>query len=83
VACRGFAFASAAFASTPSPEQVATQLRRYREASSQPAMGGRPKTFRTYSGLMSQDSTEQAFKEAEAGMKRKLGSGTKAWVKRA
>jgi alkanesulfonate monooxygenase SsuD/methylene tetrahydromethanopterin reductase-like flavin-dependent oxidoreductase (luciferase family) len=32
VACRGFAFACAAFASTPSPEQVATQLRRYRES---------------------------------------------------
>jgi alkanesulfonate monooxygenase SsuD/methylene tetrahydromethanopterin reductase-like flavin-dependent oxidoreductase (luciferase family) len=27
------------------------------------------------------DTTEQALKEAEAGMKRKLGSSTKVWVK--
>ena len=81
IASRGYAFCAAPFASSPSPEEIAAQLGRY-EQTFQAAGHGTPTTdlphvFWTHVA----DSTEQALKEAEAGMKRKLGSSTKVWVK--
>ena len=81
IAKRGYAFCAAPFASSPSPEEIAAQLARYRQTFSAAGQGeptnDLPHVFWTHVA----DTTEQALKEAEAGMKRKLGSGTKAWVK--
>ena len=80
IARRGYAFSCAPFASSPSPEEVAAQLARYRQTFAAAGHGlptdDLPHIFWTHL----EDSTEQALKEAEAGMKRKLGSATKVWV---
>jgi alkanesulfonate monooxygenase SsuD/methylene tetrahydromethanopterin reductase-like flavin-dependent oxidoreductase (luciferase family) len=81
IARRGYAFSCAPFASSPSPEEVAEQLSRYRQTFIENGHGeptdDLPHVFWTYVA----DTTEQALREAEAGMKRKLGSSTKVWVK--
>lgn len=78
---RGYAFSAAPFASGPSPEAVGVQLARHREAYLAAGHGEPtddiPHVFWTHVA----DTTEQALKEAEAGMKRKLGGSTKVWVK--
>ena len=81
IARRGYAFCSAPFASSPSPEEIAAQLVRYRQTFTESGYGtptdDLPHVFWTHVT----DTTEQALKEAEAGMKRKLGSSTRVWVK--
>src|SRR5262249_26257827 len=81
IARRGYAFCAAPFASSPSPEEIAAQLVRYRETFSAAGYGqpadDLPHVFWTHVA----DTTEQALKEAEARMKRKLGSSTRVWVK--
>lgn len=78
---KGYAFSAAPFASGPSPEEVADQLKRYREVYVAAGHGEPtadiPHVFWTHVA----DTTAQALKEAEAGMKRKLGGSTKVWVK--
>ncbi|MGH7933550.1 MAG: LLM class flavin-dependent oxidoreductase [Candidatus Binataceae bacterium] len=78
---RGYAFACAQFASSPSPEEVAAQIERYRKTFIAAGHGqptdDLPHIFWTHLA----DSTEQALTEASAGMKRKLGSASKVWVK--
>jgi alkanesulfonate monooxygenase SsuD/methylene tetrahydromethanopterin reductase-like flavin-dependent oxidoreductase (luciferase family) len=81
IARRGYAFSCAPFASSPSPEEVSAQLSRYRQTFIENGHGkpidDLPHVFWTYVA----DTTDQALKEAEVGMKRKLGSSTKVWVK--
>ena len=81
IAKRGYAFCAAPFASSPSPEEIAAQLDRYRETFTTSGHGqpteDLPHVFWTHLA----DTTEQALQEAEAGMKRKLGSSTKVWAK--
>jgi alkanesulfonate monooxygenase SsuD/methylene tetrahydromethanopterin reductase-like flavin-dependent oxidoreductase (luciferase family) len=81
IAKRGYAYCCAAFASSPSPEEVAAQLALYRRTFTAAGHGrpsdDLPHVFWTHVA----DSTEQALKEAQAGMKRKLGSASKVWVK--
>ena len=78
---RGYAFSAVPFASGPSPEEVADQLARYRQAYRAAGHGEPtediPHVFWTHVA----NTTEQALQEAEAGMKRKLGGSTKVWVK--
>lgn len=81
IARRGYAFSCAPFASSPSPEEAAEQLSRYRQTFIENGHGepteDLPHAFWTYVA----DTTEQALREAEVGMKRKLGSSTRVWVK--
>jgi alkanesulfonate monooxygenase SsuD/methylene tetrahydromethanopterin reductase-like flavin-dependent oxidoreductase (luciferase family) len=81
VAKRGYAFSAAPFASSPSPEEIAAQLTRYRQTFIAAGHGEPtddiPHVFWTHVA----DTTEQALREAEVGMKRKLGGSTKVWVK--
>jgi alkanesulfonate monooxygenase SsuD/methylene tetrahydromethanopterin reductase-like flavin-dependent oxidoreductase (luciferase family) len=81
IARRGYAFSCAPFASSPSPEEVGAQLLRYRQTFVESGYGNPtddlPHVFWTYVA----DTTDQALREAEVGMKRKLGSSTKVWVK--
>jgi alkanesulfonate monooxygenase SsuD/methylene tetrahydromethanopterin reductase-like flavin-dependent oxidoreductase (luciferase family) len=81
VAQRGYAFCAAPFASSPSPEKITEQLVNYRQSFTQAGYGqptdDLPHVFWTHLA----DSTAEALKEAEAGMKRKLGSVTKVWAK--
>ena len=78
---RGYAFSAVPFASGPSPEEVGAQLARHRAAYIAAGHGEPtadiPHVFWTHVA----DTTEQALKEAKAGMKRKLGGSTKVWVK--
>jgi len=78
---RGYAFSAAPFASGPSPEEVADQLRRYRQAYRTAGHGEPPEDIPHVFWTHIADSTAQALKEAEAGMKRKLGGSTSVWVK--
>ncbi len=78
---RGYAFNCAPFASSPSPEEVAAQLKRYRENFVAAGHGQPPEDLPHVFWTHVADSTEGALKEAEAGMKRKLGSASKVWVK--
>jgi alkanesulfonate monooxygenase SsuD/methylene tetrahydromethanopterin reductase-like flavin-dependent oxidoreductase (luciferase family) len=81
IARRGYALSCAPFASSPSPEEVAAQLERYRETFIAAGHGHPPDDLPHVFWTHLADSTEQALKEAEAGMKRKLGSASKVWVK--
>src|SRR5215475_14340312 len=81
IARRGYAFCAAPFASSPSPEEVAAQLTRYRQTFSEAGHGrptdDLPHVFWTHVA----DSTEQALKEADEGMKRKRSNYNQVWVK--
>jgi alkanesulfonate monooxygenase SsuD/methylene tetrahydromethanopterin reductase-like flavin-dependent oxidoreductase (luciferase family) len=81
IAKRGYAFTCAPFACSPSPEEVAAQLARYQQVFIAGGYGkpsdDLPHTFWTHVA----DTTEQALMEAENGMRRKLGSSTKVWVR--
>ena len=81
IAKKGYAFCAAPFASSPSPQEIAAQLDRYRQTFRAAGHGqpsdDLPHVFWTHLA----DTTEQALDEAEAGMKRKLGSSTKVWAK--
>jgi|SRR5581483_7103979 alkanesulfonate monooxygenase SsuD/methylene tetrahydromethanopterin reductase-like flavin-dependent oxidoreductase (luciferase family) len=81
IARRGWAFTCAPFASSPSPDEVAAQLRGYRETFAAAGHGQPPDDLPHVFWTHVADSTEQALTEAEAGMKRKLGSASKVWVK--
>jgi alkanesulfonate monooxygenase SsuD/methylene tetrahydromethanopterin reductase-like flavin-dependent oxidoreductase (luciferase family) len=78
---RGYTFACAQFASTPTPAEAAAQIARYREAYIDAGHGEPPDDLPHVFWTHVADSTAQALKEAEAGMKRKLGGATKVWVK--
>ncbi|MGH8009368.1 MAG: LLM class flavin-dependent oxidoreductase, partial [Candidatus Binatia bacterium] len=78
---RGYAFSSAPFASSPSPEEIAGQLARYRHAFTAAGHGTPPTDLPHVFWTHVADTTEEAWKTAEAGMKRKLGSSTKVWAK--
>jgi hypothetical protein len=77
----GSAFCAAPFASSPSPEEIAAQLSRYRQTFSGAGHGNPPEDLPHVFWTYVADTTEQALREAEAGMKRKLGSATKVWAK--
>jgi len=81
IARRGYAFCAAPFASSPSPEEVADQLSRYRQAFTEAGHGEPPEDLPHVFWTHVADTTEQALREAEVGMKRKLGSATKVWTK--
>ena len=78
---RGYAFSAVPFASGPSPEEVAGQLARYREAYVAAGHGEPPEDIPHVFWSHVTESTDQALREAEAGMKKKLGGSTKVWVK--
>ncbi len=81
VARRGYAFCAAPFASSPSPEEVKDQLARYRQVFREWGHGEPPEDLPHVFWTHVADTTEQALREAEEGMKRKLGSATKVWAK--
>jgi natural product biosynthesis luciferase-like monooxygenase protein len=81
IARRGYAFSAAPFASSPSPEEVAQQLSRYRQAFVEAGHGEPPTDLPHVFWTHVADTTDQALREAEIGMKRKLGSATKVWAK--
>jgi alkanesulfonate monooxygenase SsuD/methylene tetrahydromethanopterin reductase-like flavin-dependent oxidoreductase (luciferase family) len=78
---RGYAFTCAPFASSPSPEEVASQLMRYRGIYRASGYGEPPDDLPHVFWTHVSETTAQALREAEAGMKRKLGGATKVWVK--
>jgi len=78
---RGYAFSAVPFASGPSPEEVGAQLTRYRQAYRAAGHGEASDDMPHVFWSHVTDSTEQALREAEAGMKKKLGGSTKVWVK--
>jgi alkanesulfonate monooxygenase SsuD/methylene tetrahydromethanopterin reductase-like flavin-dependent oxidoreductase (luciferase family) len=81
IAQRGYAFCAAPFASSPSPEEVAAQLARYRQTFRAAGHGeptdDLPHVFWTHLA----DTTEQALHEADSGMKRKRSNYNQVWVK--
>ena len=78
---RGYAFACAQFASCPTPEQVAEQIAQYRQSYIGAGHGEPPDDLPHVFWTHVADSTSLALREAEAGMKRKLGGAAKVWVK--
>lgn len=81
VAKRGYAFSAAPFASSPSPEEITAQLTRYRQTFVAAGHGEPTDDIPHVFWAHVTDTTEQALREAEVGMKRKLGGSTKVWVK--
>ena len=78
---RGYAFSAAPFAASPSPEQIRTQLSRYRDAYIGAGHGQPTEDLPHVFWCHVAQNTKRALATAEAGMKRKLGSATKVWAK--
>jgi alkanesulfonate monooxygenase SsuD/methylene tetrahydromethanopterin reductase-like flavin-dependent oxidoreductase (luciferase family) len=78
---RGFPFACAQFSAAPTPEQVAAQIARFNHSYAAAGHGEPPDDLPHVFWTHVADSTTQALREADAGMKRKLGSSTRQWVK--
>ncbi|MBV8774362.1 MAG: LLM class flavin-dependent oxidoreductase [Deltaproteobacteria bacterium] len=78
---RGYPFACAQFSAAPTPEQVASQIDRFNQSYVAAGHGQPPDDLPHVFWTHVADSTTQALHEAEAGMKRKLGSSTRQWVK--
>jgi alkanesulfonate monooxygenase SsuD/methylene tetrahydromethanopterin reductase-like flavin-dependent oxidoreductase (luciferase family) len=81
IARKGYAYSCAPFASSPSPEEVAAQLMRYRQTYVAAGHGQPPIDLPHVFWTHVAETTDQALKVAAAGMKRKLGGATKVWVK--